>query len=240
MLKHFPSEKDRTRHQGQSHLTPSGCLCVMRRKRDQAASAAPNSCPAAARREGRQEELAGSPDVRATPSPPPPGCRVRGALPGGALSTARSQKLRQKEQHNAFLLLLPRRGRGSPPAPAQEWERGTGVVRRQPSGWGGVPHTWLPRLNAGVNPHGRRPEGRFIQPLWAEPETLHVQQGPRYATAAGFGTGNETNPTSPENAEGWGSPVRLTAAGCSVQFGGWRTFSESGPCSHLGIGGGRP
>lgn len=163
MLKHFPSEKDRTRHQGQSHLTPSGCLCVMRRKRDQAASAAPNSCPAAARREGRQEELAGSPDVRATPSPspPPPGCRVRGALPGGALSTARSQKLRQKEQHNAFLLLLPRRGRGSPPGPCA----GVGEENRcgaKAAQWvGGVPHTCLPRLNAGVNPHGRRPEGRF-------------------------------------------------------------------------------
>lgn len=161
MLKHFLSEKDRTRHQGQSHLTPSGCLCVMRRKRDQAASAAPNSCPAAARREGRQEELAGSPDVRATPSPPPPGCRVRGALPGGALSTARSQKLRQKEQHNAFLLLLPRRGRGSPPGPCAGVGEGNRCGVKAAQWGGGGPHTWLPRLNAGVNPHGRRPEGRF-------------------------------------------------------------------------------
>lgn len=52
MLKHFQSEKDRSRRQGQSHLTPSGCLRVMLRKRDRAPSAAPDSWPAAGQARG--------------------------------------------------------------------------------------------------------------------------------------------------------------------------------------------
>lgn len=49
-----------------------------------------------------------------------------------------------------------------PPGPLRRGGRGEQVwCEGSPVGGGGVPHTWLPRLNAGVNPHGRRPEGRF-------------------------------------------------------------------------------
>lgn len=126
MLKHFQSEKDRTRHQGQSHLTPSGCLWVMRRKRDQASSAAPNSCPAA----GQERGAAGG-------TGRVPGCAGHApAAPAqlpGSRSTARRCPFHcqlaeaEKEQHSCFPPASPKVREWKPQTPAEGWERRAGV-----------------------------------------------------------------------------------------------------------------
>lgn len=52
MLRHFQSERGRTKHQGQSHFTLSPCLLLVHSRRDQAPSTTPNSCPAAGQERG--------------------------------------------------------------------------------------------------------------------------------------------------------------------------------------------
>lgn len=122
VLKHFQTERDGTKHQGQTHFPPSPCLSLMHKKRDQAPNAAPKQLPSLWPGERRQqEELTGSSGMPATESPPPPSCRAQGALPGGAFSAANSQELRQKEQHRHFPSASPKLLESKLQTPAERW-----------------------------------------------------------------------------------------------------------------------